>query len=339
MIESQNMPMRETLKTFFSQIQVPNSAKLASFGFGVILISWLLAQLDFSQAKDILREVPPGLLIGGFICYGLAFYLRSLRFKLLLPPDISKHQLFPIVLVHYAALNIIPARLGELSYIYLLKKVNHVSTGCSVSNLILARVFDHITISVLFLVSSYFLNLTSPWLRVVRWGVSLLLSVACIALILLLIYKEHCVGWIQKALQRLHVQQHIIVCKVMHELNEIVNSLNTIQVKRHAVGVAGLSLLIWLSIFGNNYCLLHALQVDLSYAGVIWASTCLILLSVLPVHLLSGIGIHEISWVFLALELGIPKTVAITSAFGSRILSILFLAIFGGYGLLRLQKK
>jgi uncharacterized protein (TIRG00374 family) len=337
MIESHSMEQRASLKDLFTRIRVPNSAKLASFGFGIILLTWLLAQLDFSQAAAIIREVPPGLLVGGFACYGLAFYARALRFKRLLPPDSSKQHLFPIVLVHYAALNIIPARLGELSYIYLLKKVNNVSTGCSVSNLILARVFDHITISVLFLVSSLFLPLSSSGLRSIQWGVGLFLVATCILLILLLTYKDMCVSWIRKGLQKFHIEHYSILRKILRELDEIVRSLATIRVYRQTVRVACLSLVIWLSIFGHNYCVLHAFQVELSYAGVIWASTCVILLGVLPLHMFGGFGIHKASWVLIALELGIPKAVAITSAFGSHLVSMIFLVFLGGCGLLRLQ--
>ncbi len=339
MIESSDMNHWTALKGLFVRIRVPNSAKLVSFGFGIILLSWLVAQLDFSQAVEILRDVPPKLLIGGFVCYALAFYFRALRFKRLLPSGSSARHLFPIVLVHYAALNIIPARLGELSYIYLLKKVNNVSTGISVSNLILARVFDQMTVSALFLASSYSLELSSPWLQAVRLGVCVLLIAVCVALVLLLAYKDVCIRQFQHLLHRLHLDCYPLTGKVLKTMHDIVAALNTVQLKQRAIRVAGFSVVIWLSIFGQNYCLLHAFQVDLSYTGIMWASTCLILLSALPIHMLSGVGIHEISWVFLALELGIPKTVAITSAFGSRLLSILFLAIFGGYGLLRLQKK
>lgn len=336
MIESSDLEYWTALKGLFARIRVPNSAKLASFGFGVILLSWLAAQLDFAQAVEILRDVPPGLLAGGFGCYVVAFYLRAVRFQYLLPPESSKALLFPIVLVHYAALNIIPARLGELSYIYLLKKVNNVSTGTSVSNLLLARVFDQLTMSVLFLASSYALQLSSPWLQAVRLGVSLLLMAMGVLLLLLLAYKDVCIRWLQRVFQFLHVSHYAGIRKVIGVMGDIVTALGAIQVKQRAVRVAGLSVLIWLSIFGQNYCLLHAFQVDLSYAGVIWASTCLILLSALPIHMFSGVGIHEISWVFLALELGIPKNIAITSAFGSRLISILFLVGLGGSALFRL---
>jgi hypothetical protein len=58
---------------------------------------------------------------------------------------------------------------------------------------------------------------------------------------------------------------------------------------------------------------------------------------VLPLQVISGFGIHETTWIFIALALGIPKNIAITAAFGSHLLSLIYLLIFGMYGVLRLQ--
>jgi uncharacterized membrane protein YbhN (UPF0104 family) len=119
-------------------------------------------------------------------------------------------------------------------------------------------------------------------------------------------------------------------------MEEVVVALNAIQVKKNAATVLGVSVLIWLSIWGSNYALLQAFQVDFTYMQVIFSSTCIILLRVLPLQVVSGLGIHETTWVFIALALGISKNIAITAAFGSHILSISYLLIFGIYGVLRL---
>jgi len=123
----------------------------------------------------------------------------------------------------------------------------------------------------------------------------------------------------------------------MHEIEEVVVALKGIQVKKSAAKVFGMSVLIWMSIWGSNYSLLRAFQVDFTYMEVILCSTCIILLRVLPLQVVSGLGIHETTWVFIALALGIPKNIAITAAFGSHLLSIIYLVIFGVYGILRLQ--
>jgi uncharacterized protein (TIRG00374 family) len=339
MIESRELP--KTRLSFKSIAAYAYSKKritsLVSVGFGIVLISWLVAELDFSSAIEIVRSVPPEFLAAGILCYGLGFYLRSIRFRLLLPEGTPARQLFPIVLVHYTALNIIPARLGEFSYLYLLKKINNVSTGHSVSNLLIARVFDHMAISTVFLISSVVLNFSSQWLRTLRLVAGGFLISTFVLLILAIAYKERCIQGLKSVLRALKWDALPASQKVLRELEDIVSAFNTIKIRHKALQIYGISLMIWLSIFGLNYFSLNAFQMKLSYLEIIFSSTCIILLKLLPVQLLSGFGVHEVTRVMIALAFGVPKSVAITASFGSHIVATIYLVGFGLYGLARLQ--
>jgi uncharacterized protein (TIRG00374 family) len=337
MIESQEVHTIISIKELLARLKSRKYlTKLVSVGVGIILISWLLSQLDLSVAIEIIRDVPISLLIVGFLCYAASFYLRAVRFKLLLPKDQPVQHLFPIILVHYTALNIIPARLGELSYVYLLKKVNNVSPGCSLSSLILARVFDQIAISILFLIFSRFVNLPTPWLNTLKWSVEIFLVVILAILILILAYKDKFVDLLKKLLIRVKGDRYPVTQRIMHQLENIVEAFQAIQVKKQALKVLGLSLLIWLCLFSVNYALLKAFDVPLAYAETVLAST-VIILSALPLASLSFFGLHEITWTGLAVALGVPKNVAIVSAFGTHIIATMYLFLFGILGLWKIS--
>jgi len=303
---------------------------------GLLLISWLLSQVDIDEAARIVRAIPPSLLLLGMTSYLGGFLLRAFRFRLLLPREHTLRHLVPIVLVHYAALNIIPARLGELSYIILLKQVNQVSTGRSVSNLLVARVFDHLTISLLFLISTAFLDFSSSWLHTLMLVVSAALIATCVLLGLLFAYKSRYVGWFQAVVRFLKLERFRITQKIECELGEVVSALTTLRFGANLIAVFAASCGIWFCIFATNYFLLHAFQVPLSYQEIVFTSTCIIMMRLLPLQLVSGFGIHETTWVFLAEALGVPRQIAITAAFGSHIAATLFLLCFGIYGLMRL---
>ncbi len=325
-----------SLKESFTYVlSAKNIPKFLSLGFGIILISWLLSQLELSKTIEIIRGVPISLLILGFFCYFAGFYLRSLRFSLLLPPGKPIKHLFPIVLVHYTALNIIPARLGELSYVYLLKKVDNMSTGCSLSSLIMSRVFDQIAISLLFLISSFSVNFSSQWLTTLKLFVGGLLVVIFVMLLFILAYKELCVQLLEKLLVRLRLDNYKIIQRIMQIIKETVLAFRNIEVKGNAIRIFLLSGLIWLSIFTVNFCLLQAFEVKLSYIEVVLATSFIIFLTVLPLQLI--MGIHEATWTFVAVTLGVSKNTAIVSAFGTHILSTLYLFLFGLYGLWKMS--
>jgi uncharacterized protein (TIRG00374 family) len=338
MIESQEAQKNISIKAWFADFKLKKYlSKLVSLGFGLCLLSWLLAQLDLSETLHIIRNVPIPLLVIGFLCYAASFYLRAMRFKLLLPPDQPVPHLLPIVLVHYTALNIIPARLGELSYVYLLKKVNNISPGISVSSLILARVFDQIGISILFLLCAQFVNLPTPWLNTLKWSIEIFLVVILAILILILAYKEKFVDLSKKLLIKVKWDRYPVTQRIIHQLENIVEAFQAIQVKKQALKVLGLSLLIWLCLFSVNYALLQAFDVPMAYAETVLAST-VIILSALPLASLSFFGLHEITWTGLAVALGVPKNVAIVSAFGTHIIATLYLFVFGIFGLLTISK-
>ncbi len=311
-------------------------ARLLPICVGLILIYWLLSQVDVDEAARIIRQLPPSLLLLGMASYFVGFLLRALRFRLLLSRDQPLRHLVPIVLVHYAALNIIPARLGELSYIILLKQVNGISTGRSVSNLLVARVFDQLTISLLFLISTAFLDFSTPWLNTLTVVVSAVLLATCVLLALLFAYKTRYVQWFQAVVRRLNLERFRLTQKIERELAEVVNALATLQFTANLLTVFAVSCGIWACIFATNYFMLHAFQARLSYQEVLFTSTCIIMMRLLPLQLVSGFGIHETTWVFLAEALNVPRQLAITAAFGSHIIATVFLLCFGLCGLIRI---
>lgn len=328
------------IKTLVAPLKLPGYLpKLVSAGFGVILLSWLLVQIDWLQAVDTIRHVPVSFLILAFGCYGGSFCLRALRFKCLLPALRSSNRIFAIVLVHYTALNIVPARLGELSYVYLVNKVYHVSTGLGISSLILARIFDQIAIASLFLVSTLFVEISSPWMKSVTLVVTVSLFAVVVLLILMLVAKAQCASWLKRVLQRLRLDRYRLIRRGISEIDQVVDALDDMPHSRSLWTIFGLSLGIWGSIFTVNFLLFRAFSVPLSYIEIVLASTFMILLTLLPIQMFSGIGIRETAWVFIAGALQVSRDVAITGIIGSRVVSILFLAVFGLAGLLSIQQK
>jgi uncharacterized membrane protein YbhN (UPF0104 family) len=190
---------------------------------------------------------------------------------------------------------------------------------------------------VLFLTSSWIIHFSSQWLRTLSFLVSGFFLVTFVLLMLIFAYKEKCLAWITLIVKRVRWEQYAIVRRILHELGEVVNAFSNVQTKGKLLEIFGISGGIWVCIFGLNYFTLLAFQVHLSYMEVIFSSTCILLLKFLPLQIVSGFGIHETTWVFIALALGIAKDRAITASFGSYAITIVFLVILGGYGFVRLK--
>ena len=126
--------------------------KLASIILTVILVAILLSQINPRTITTALTSINPIYIIIGFFFYLGSYIFRALRFYILLNKQIRVKSLFTIVCVHNMMNNILPVRTGELAYIYMLKKLHTKPTSEGFATLMVARVFDLITVSLLFLV-------------------------------------------------------------------------------------------------------------------------------------------------------------------------------------------
>ena len=147
-----------------------------------VLVWFLLSQVEVKTIVTTFKDVPLHLVLIGFFFYAFSYLFRAMRFKVLLHNEIGLKTLLNIVAVHTMLTNLLPFRSGELSYFYLLKKKGGIDSYMSgVPSLILARVFDLVAISFLFLVSFSGISTLPSELRVL--GVILLSLVSCLILL------------------------------------------------------------------------------------------------------------------------------------------------------------
>ncbi|MEJ2057964.1 MAG: lysylphosphatidylglycerol synthase domain-containing protein, partial [Desulfofustis sp.] len=133
---------------------------LVSIGISVgllgLLIHFTLSSTDPSVWSSLVAAVaafPPLFLLLYFCTSLLRTLLQSLRYRLLIgasEPDVpSLYHMYLVVLSRNMFVDMLPARLGELSYIAMLNRGFRVSGESCVSSLTIAFVFDLIALGVL----------------------------------------------------------------------------------------------------------------------------------------------------------------------------------------------
>lgn len=129
-------------------------AKLSAVVITIALVAILLSQIQIADIIATLAGIDPLYLIAGFVLYVCSYFFIALRFHILLDGEVGLRDLFNIVCVHNMMNNILPARTGELSYIYLQKSLHNKKAGEGVATLFVTRVFDFIV----FVVLTFILN-------------------------------------------------------------------------------------------------------------------------------------------------------------------------------------
>jgi hypothetical protein len=131
----------------------------AAWGLGAGLLAWLLSHTPVSQVRDALARPGMGtwaLTLGGLL---LSYGLRAARLQVVL--DLDGHHRAPhrwlglrtdalrVILMHNAAVNLLPMRAGELSFPWLASRELQLSLPRAVACLLWMRVQDLVVLVLL----------------------------------------------------------------------------------------------------------------------------------------------------------------------------------------------
>ena len=116
---------------------------LLGLGISIILVIYLVRQIDYPHFLRLARNVPLWFFFGLFTLFFLLNICRALRFRMLLDrEDLPLGVLFPITLCHNFFVRTLPLMVGEFSYIALLRRHLKIPVSEGVRSLFEARLFD-----------------------------------------------------------------------------------------------------------------------------------------------------------------------------------------------------
>ncbi len=124
--------------------------RLLSVIITLALVIYLLTKIEWDAFLHMMQEVPFIAFFSSFIAYFALNFFRALRFRALLEGGsrIRLRVLFPITLYHNFLVRVLPFKLGELSYVVLMRTHLNYSVQEGVSSLVGARLFELLIIVV-----------------------------------------------------------------------------------------------------------------------------------------------------------------------------------------------
>lgn len=307
---------------------------LLSFVVSTVLIWILLSQIE---TKDLVQTFSriyfPAFL--AFMAIALAgVVLRSWRYRWLLKPyPISWENIILVTFIRNLFVDLFPARIGSLSYIYLLNKRLNFSFEVATSTLVIAIIFDFITLSPFLFVSFFAVGIASPNLPL---STLLLASLIFFLVICLILWKiSQIFSLLGKGLSflsrslRLESQKWV---RISSEKIQLIKD-HLVQSKKRKIlfPLFFLSLFIRLAKYGSLYFLLysllrsHGLSLErISFWKTILGTTGAELTSALPVKGIGGFGTWESAWALTFRLMNFDSRLAILSGIGVHLLTNLF---------------
>ena len=313
-----------------------------SWAVGIVvtggLLGSLLSQIDPAELVVAARGMTPRH-VAAFLALLLAgVAARALRFRLLLGPPAGMSLLTGIVLVRNLFVDLLPARLDELSYVYLLTSRAGRRLEEGLASLLLSVAFDVVALTPLVLLALLVVGsggaVAAPWL-----------AVAALVLGLLAFGGARLAGPIGRSVAQILAPAGAAATGWRAGLRKLIHStalaLDEAWARGIAVPVLAVSLVVRLCKFGSYFFLVLAivgsrgdLATDLGFFRVFLGVLGAELAAALPIPTIASFGTFEAAWAVSFTQLGFTREDAIISGVVAHAVSQVVEYALGGLALL-----
>lgn len=309
---------------------------LIALTISMVLVWALLSGIENREIIRSLQGVSPKLLLLAFGIYILIYISRALRFNRLLKAPLQIKEMFTIMCLHNAVNVALPARSGELSYPYLLKRKG-IPYAESLSSLIAARLFDLIAIFILFLAALPFLGTVPDFAVRVQYGFLGALALLFLGLGIAVLWKLQIKYWLETLRRWTRTDRLSLLTRFQRLGGNIVDALKQYANRRMLGQLIIHSVVQWFLMFLFSYVVLRALGMELTLAQSFIGSSLSMLVLVIPFQGVLGFGTTEAVWVLMFMALGFQSAALIPLSFAAHIIALLCTGIMGIYGVTRMQ--
>jgi uncharacterized membrane protein YbhN (UPF0104 family) len=298
------------------------------------LLWLLLRQIRTEEIGQTLARIYiPALLLYASVAL-LAAFLRAWRYKWLLRPQaIGWGNILLVTFIRNSLIDLLPARLGSLSFIYVLNRRLGFRFEQATATFVTAFVLDFLTISPFLVTAVLSVGLGANAIsNTALLAVALLFFLAVLALFWKIVPVSRFVFSVyQRFLAAFRLQEKKFSALSRDKFELTIQSLASIRGEKKSLPIFALSLLIrlakYISVFSLFYALLrsHGFSLpDLSFWTFILGLSGAELTSALPIKGLAGFGTWESAWVLTFRLMSFDGRLAILSGIGVHLLTNLF---------------
>jgi uncharacterized protein (TIRG00374 family) len=306
---------------------------------GILFV--LLLQISLKDLYALLRMIDPFWAVLGSTAYLLSTLFRALRFKWLLhSKSIPLSDLFRITAFYHLSLMVLPSKLGEFSYPYLLKKISAMNVTEGLASLIVSRVYDFFIILVILLsVSIGFGGLFEVHPFLIILFVALLLGFIVFALS----HMGSFLRWLSNALGRISNRTGSrnvkLVLWMQEKMSDMAEDFYAIKARKTYFPVSVTSLASWVMIFCTFYAYMKGFGIDIPLTKMIFGSTVSVIANALPISGIGNWGTMEAGWAAGFLMVGLSKEKAIATGFGVHIIIFIVCALISFFCWVTFKKQ
>jgi glycosyltransferase 2 family protein len=223
---------------------------------------------------------------------------------------------------------VLPSKLGEFSYPYLLNKKSRMNVTEGLASLIISRVYDFVIILVVLLfVAIGFQGFFKLAPSLVVSLVTLLIGF----LVLGLFYMSSFLRWLSYGLGRIShwagSRNARLILWIQKKMSDMAEDFYAIKSRHTHLPVSLTSLASWFMIFCTFSAYMKGFGIELPFARMVFGSTVGVVANALPISGIGNWGTLEAGWAAGFLMVGLSKEKAIATGFGVHIIIFIVCAI------------
>lgn len=295
------------------------------------LLAYLLINLDWDILRVAFSDIQWNWLGIALSAYLANIALRALRFSTLIySRDIHWLDIVPISALHNIWTYLLPAKTGDMTYIFFAKDRLNLSIPEGTATLLAARFYD-------FLVVALFLGALLPFSmhEMPEWIFQSSLIFCGLVLIgalgIFIFLRMHTPAGASPIPAP---EEKSLPARLLRAWKKFIVGLREIQSHGAHTRTAVLTALIWGCVYLNFYSATRSMGLPVSFYHIVIISLVMIPLTLLPLQGFANIGTHEVGWTSVLVAFDYPYETALAIAAGSHFVLLISVLISGGIAFL-----
>lgn len=310
--------------------------RVVSIAITVVLLADLVGRVDWANFDQFLGRIAPSSWVGALLAYLALNLFRALRFRILLDKRDSPWRiLVPITLYHNFLVRALPFKLGELSYVVLLRSRLNYSMEEGVSSLFGARLLELLIIVMVFAAS---LPASAEQLAAIRDELLVAIAVAFVVCVIALYFSGGIIRSLLKVAEPLIAylgrRREGLDSGLRARALQLAEEVDRIRQPHLFFSALLTTCFTYTSSFLTNFILLQALGVDVELPAFVAIISLGMFASAFP-FTVSGFGVVEQAWSFGLMQFaGLSGSDAAAAGFLLHGFQIIAAALYGLLGYL-----
>jgi hypothetical protein len=294
----------------------------------VFFLGYVLLNLDWEILHSAFADFHWIWLGFALTAYLVNIALRALRFSnLIYSRRATWLELVPVSALHNILMYLMPAKTGDMTYIFIVKNRMNVSLTEGASTLLAARFYDFTVVALILAILLPFSKNEMPdWIFRSALLFCVLILLGAFA-ILVFLRSSKPTAEIENSAPS---ASKSLLIRINIAWKKFVSGLREIQAHSTHRKLTLLTAGIWVCIYSNFYFAAQSMGLPISFHHIVIISIVMIPLTLLPLQGFANIGTHEVGWVSVLVAFNYPYDMALAIAAGSHFVLLISVLISGG---------